>query len=116
MRDANVSGAMLEKPLTIQAVTKDNPDVALAARELRPRHAHRPHEGGVYELDQTYGIPILGSLFDIQALDVVGYNLSDADFAKLGFANPAMIVDGETAPRTLRRCASPSSLLTTASI
>lgn len=92
VRDVTFSGAMLEEPLTIQAVTKDNPDVALAAKSFGPA-THIVRMKGVYELDQTYGIPILGSLFDIEGLDVVGYNLSDADLTKLGFDNPALVVD-----------------------
>ena len=92
IRDVTFSGAMLEKPLTIQAVAKDNPEVALAAKSFGPA-THIVRMKGIYELDQTYGIEILGSLFDIQALDVVGYNLSDADFTKLGFDHPAMVVD-----------------------
>ena len=92
IRDVTFSGAMLEKPLTIQAVTDDNPEVKLTAMSFGPA-THIVRMKGVYELDQTYGIEILGSLFDIEALDVVGYNLSDADFSKLGFDNPTMVVD-----------------------
>ena len=92
LRDVTFSGAMLEEPLTVQAVTKDNPEVALAAKSFGPA-THIVRMKGVYELDQTYGIETLGSLFDIEALDVVGYNFSDADFTKLGFDNPAMVVD-----------------------
>ena len=92
IRDVTFSGAMLEKPLTIQAVTDDNPEVKLTAMSFGPA-THILRMKGVYELDQTYGIEILGSLFDIEAQDVVGYNLSDADFSKLGFDNPTMVVD-----------------------
>jgi len=73
-------------------VTDANAQATLDAMSFGPA-THIVRMKGTYELDQTYGIEILGSLFDIEALDVVGYNLSDSDFSKLGFDNPDMVVD-----------------------
>jgi hypothetical protein len=90
--DATFSGSALEKPITIEAVTDDNAQATLDAMSFGPA-THIVRLKGTYELDQTYGIEVLGSLFDIEALDVIGYNLSDDDLAKLGFDDPSMVVD-----------------------
>ena len=90
--DVTFSGSSLEKPITIEAVADSNPQAELDAMSFGPA-THIVRMKGTYELDQTYGIEILGSLFDIEALDVVGYNLTDGDFSKLGFDEPDMVVD-----------------------
>ncbi|MCQ2530510.1 MAG: DUF4340 domain-containing protein [Lachnospiraceae bacterium] len=92
VRDVTFSGTALEKPITIEAVTADKPDVALAAKSFGPA-THIVKIKGTYELDQSYGIEMLGSLLGIHATDVVAYNVSDDDYSLLGFDNPYMQVD-----------------------
>jgi len=90
--DVTFSGTALEKPITIKAVTNDDSEVALAAKSFGPA-THIVTLKGTYELDQTYGIEMLGSLLGIQATEVVAYNVSDSDYSLLGFDNPYMQVD-----------------------
>jgi len=90
--DVTFSGTALEKPITIKAVTSEEGEVALAAKSFGPA-THIVTLKGTYELDQTYGIEILGSLLGIQATAVVGYNVTDEDYTLLGFDNPYMQVD-----------------------
>lgn len=90
--DITFSGAMLDSPITVEAVRDSNPQATLDAKSFGPA-THIVRMKGTYELDQTYGIEMLGSVLNIQALDVIGYNLSSADLAKIGFDNPDMAVD-----------------------
>lgn len=45
-----------------------------------------------HELDQTYGVEILGSLLGIRADDIVAYGLTEERIAELGFDKPYMEV------------------------
>ena len=89
--DITFSGASLDKPITVEAVRNTNPKATLGAKSFGPA-THIVRLKGTYELDQTYGIEILGSVLNIQALDVIGYNLSAADLSKIGFDKPDMVV------------------------
>ena len=92
IRDITFSGSALEKPITVKAVTDSDPETQRIARSFGAA-THIVEIKGVYELDQTYGIEILGSVMDITALEVVGYNVSDNDLTTLGFDDPYMQVD-----------------------
>jgi hypothetical protein len=102
IRDVTLEGGPLEWPLTIEAVASGDPEVRRAAISLgAPTHILRGR--GVYELDQTYGVEVLGSLLGITALDVVGYNLTPEDLAAMGLDRPTMrvafdLVNGVDAP------------------
>lgn len=89
--DITFSGKSLDKPITVEAVRDSNPKATLDAKSFGPA-THIVRLKGTYELDQTYGIEILGSVLNLQALDVIGYNLSAADLTKIGFDNPDMVV------------------------
>ena len=91
IRDITFSGTSLEKPIQVTAVSDTNPQAQLLAKSFGPA-THIVRMKGVYELDQTYGVTMLGSVLGINALDIVGYNLSDADLSKLGFDTPYMTV------------------------
>ena len=91
VRDVTFAGGPLERPVTIQAVSGGDEQVRLAALSFGSA-THLVRETGVHQLDQTYGIEILGSLFGIQALGVEAYNLSEGEIAALGFADPWMTV------------------------
>ena len=90
--DITFSGADLDQPIKVEAVRDSNPKAVLDAKSFGPA-THIVRLKGTYELDQTYGIEILGSVLNIQALDVIGYNLSDADLNKIGFDKPNMVVE-----------------------
>ncbi len=92
IRDITFSGSAFEKPITVQAVTDKNPALALEAKSFGPA-THLVKLKGTYELDQTYGIEMLGSVLGIKALEVAGYNLTDEDLVKLGFDAPYVQVD-----------------------
>ncbi|MCL2363010.1 MAG: hypothetical protein FWC73_14510, partial [Defluviitaleaceae bacterium] len=92
IRDITFTGSSLAQPITIQANEAGNTKVALAALSFgAPTHIVKG--GGVYQLDQTYGIEILGSLFGVEAFDIAGYGLSDEEVAAFGFDQPYMAVD-----------------------
>ena len=77
--------------ITIEAVAAGDPEVVRAALSLgAPTHIVRGR--GVYKLDQTYGVQILGSLLGITARDIVGYDLSHEEITAFGFAEPTMRV------------------------
>ena len=77
--------------ITIEAVAAGDPDVARTALSFgAPTHIVRGR--GVYELDQTYGVQILGSLLGITAEDIVGYDLSREEIMAFGFDEPTMRV------------------------
>lgn len=88
IRDITFSGTGLEEPITVEAVTDANPEAKLLAKSFGPA-THIVRLNGVYELDQSYGLEMLGSVLGIVALDVVGYNLSEGDLSKLGFDEPS---------------------------
>lgn len=90
--DITFSGAMLDKPITVEAVRASNPKATLDAKSFGPA-THIVRMKGTYELDQTYGIEMLGSVLNLQALDVIGYNLTANDLSKMGFDIPAMVVE-----------------------
>ena len=92
IRDITFSGSALERPIEIKAVTDSDTETQLAAKSFGPA-THIVQMNGTYELDQTYGIEILGSVLGITALDVVKYNITDEELTELGFDDPYMQVD-----------------------
>ena len=92
VRDITFSGSALSDPVSVTAVTSSDMETYLAARSFGPA-THIVRMDGVYELDQTYGIEILGSVLGIRALDIAGYNVSDEELSALGFDDPYMQVD-----------------------
>ncbi|MEA5013348.1 MAG: DUF4340 domain-containing protein [Candidatus Limiplasma sp.] len=102
IRDVTFSGGPLDGPVTIQATSGAGEEVRLAALSFGTA-THLVRGAGAYQLDQTYGVEILGSLFGIPARDVVGYNLTREEVAALGFDAPWMrveydMVNGANAP------------------
>ena len=92
VRDITFSGSALKQPVTITAVTDSDQETYLAAKSFGPA-THIVRLKGVYELDQTYGIEVLGSVLGIRAYDVAGYNLTEEDLSAMGFNDPYMQVD-----------------------
>lgn len=90
--DVTFTGGRLAAPVTIEAVATKKPDVVLAALSFgAPTHIVRGR--GVYELDQTYAVEMLGALLGIRAADVVGYRFTEQEIADFGFDNPTMRVE-----------------------
>ena len=92
IRDITFSGTALSQPVTITAVKGADQETILAAKSFGPA-THIVRLKGVYELDQTYGIQILGSVLGIRALDVAAYNVTDKELTKMGLDDPYMQVD-----------------------
>lgn len=90
--DVTFSGERLETPITVQAVATGDPEVRRAALSLgAPTHIVRGR--GVYKLDQTYGIEIMGALLGLTAYDIVGYRLTPQEIAAFGFDQPTLKVE-----------------------
>ena len=99
IRDVIFSGDRLKKPIAIRSVKGGGEEVRLAAISFGAV-THLVEGKGLYELDQTYGIEILGSILDMVAREVVDYNVTDRQFTEYGFDNSSMNVwfvmnDGE---------------------
>jgi len=92
IRDITFTGGSLERPVTIHATAGAGEEIAQAAKSFGAT-THIVRGGATYQLDQSYGIQILGSLFAIPAVDILGYDLSDEAIASFGFAEPYMAVD-----------------------
>lgn len=90
IRDITFTGESLERSITIVSTTDAEPDVLLEAISFgAPTHIVRGMSN--YQLDQTYGAQVFGSLFGITG-EIVAYDLSDAEFSAFGFDNPYMVV------------------------
>jgi hypothetical protein len=90
--DVTFTGGSLTSPIAIKAVASGDPDVNRAAISFgAPTHIVKGK--GVYELDQTYGVAMLGSLLGITSYDVVGYGLTSEEIMAFGFDQPTMKVD-----------------------
>jgi len=91
IRNITFSGTALSEPITVEAVTDGNEALKREAMSFgAPTHIVRLK--ATYQLDQTYGIEMLGSVLGIRALSVYAYNMSDADLIRLGFDEPYMRV------------------------
>ncbi len=77
--------------IRIEAVATGDPEVVRAATSFGTA-THIVRGSGTYELDQTYGVQILGSLLGITATDIVGYHLSRDEIMAFGFDQPTMRV------------------------
>lgn len=89
--DATFIGGKLDAPVTLEAVATGDPAVARAAMSFGTA-THIVRGNGVYELDQTYGVEMLGSLLGNVAQDIVGYQLTPEEIMAFGFDNPTMRV------------------------
>jgi len=92
IRDITFTGGALQHPVTILTTTQGSEETRLAALSFGAA-MHIVRGWGVYQLDQTYGAHILGSLFGIEAVAIAGYNLSEAAIVALGFDTPYMAID-----------------------
>jgi len=93
LRDVTFSGGMIDSPFTIESITDGNPEVKLRALSFGAATHIVRTSGGVYALDQTYGVDILGSLLGIEAEEIAGYNLTEDQISEFGFDAPLLQVD-----------------------
>lgn len=92
VRDVKFTGGPLGEPVTLKAVTGEDPEISrLAASFGAPTHLVMGK--GVYEFDQTYGVDLLNSLLGITANNTEGYNLTPQQIADFGFSDPYMQVE-----------------------
>lgn len=90
--DVTFSGGQLTESVMVQAVANKDPQVLRAALSFgAPTHIVRGK--GVYKLDQTYAVEMMGALLGITAYDVEGYGLTPAEIAAFGFDHPTMRVE-----------------------
>ena len=92
IRDITFTGGSLQFPVSILITTGGSESTRLAAESFGAA-THIVRGAGVHQLDQTYGVHILGSLFGIEAVNIAGYNLSDTEVAAFGFDAPYMSID-----------------------
>jgi len=92
IRDITFTGGSLQFPVSILITTGGSESTRLAAESFGAA-THIVKGAGVHQLDQTYGVHILGSLFGIEAVNIAGYNLSNEEIAAFGFDKPYMSVD-----------------------
>jgi hypothetical protein len=84
-------GGMLSQPVTVEATAAGNPAVARAAVSFGTA-THIVRGRGIYELDQTYAVEMLGALLGITANDIAGYGLTREEQIAFGFGQPMMQV------------------------
>ena len=90
--DVTFTGGPLTEPITVKAVAGKEPEVTLAALSFgAATHIVQGH--GVYELDQTYALEVMGGLLGIPSYDIVGYNLTPPEIMAFGFDRPTMQVE-----------------------
>ena len=89
--DVTFVGGQLTEPITVEATAKEDPNVARAALSFGTA-THIVRGGGIYELDQTYAVEMLGALLGISAYDIVGYGLKPEEIMAFGFNEPTMQV------------------------
>jgi len=92
IRDVTFTGGELAFPVTILTTSGKSGDVALEALSFGGA-THIVRGAATWQLDQTYGVQILGSLFGIEAVGIAGYDLSNAELVMYGFDSPYMSVD-----------------------
>jgi hypothetical protein len=89
--DVTFAGGELAEPVRVESVALGDPEVVRAGITFgAPTHIVRGR--GTYELDQTYGVEMMGALLGISADDIVGYQLSREEIMDFGFDQPTMLV------------------------
>ncbi|OQY20925.1 MAG: hypothetical protein B6I34_08020, partial [Anaerolineaceae bacterium 4572_32.1] len=92
LQDVTFTGGLLAAPVTVEAVTSEKPELARTAMSFGTA-THIVRGKGVYELDQTYGVEMMGALLGISADDIVGYKFTKEQVLDFGFDHPTMQVE-----------------------
>ncbi|MCD6287254.1 MAG: DUF4340 domain-containing protein [Anaerolineae bacterium] len=90
--DVTFIGGQLAEPVTVEAVATKDPEVARTAISFGTA-THIVRGKGVYELDQTYGVEMMGALLGISSYDIVGYQFTQEEIMAFGFDRPTMQVE-----------------------
>ncbi|MCJ7548970.1 MAG: DUF4340 domain-containing protein [Anaerolineae bacterium] len=90
--DVTFIGGQLAEPVTVEAVAAKDPQVARTAISFGTA-THIVRGKGVYELDQTYGVEMLGALLGISSYDILGYQFTQEEIMAFGFGRPTMQVE-----------------------
>lgn len=90
--DVTFTGGPLDEPVSIRAVTGGDPEISRIASSFGAP-THLVMAKGKHELDQTYGVDLLGSLLGITATEIVGYGYTPQQIADFGFSSPSMQAD-----------------------
>ena len=89
--DVTFVGGRLAEPITVEAVATRDPDVVRAAISFGAA-THIVRSTGIYELDQTYAVEMMGPLLGITAYDIVAYGLTPREIMAFGFNRPTIQV------------------------
>lgn len=92
IRDITFTGGPLSKPVTLKAVTGEDPEISRMAISFGAP-THLLVGNGVYELDQTYGGELFNTIFGITANDISGYAMTAQQISDFGFSKPDMTVE-----------------------
>ena len=92
VRDITFTGGGLERPIAIHSTAGADEEITLAALSFGAS-THIVRGAATYQLDQAYGIHILGSLFEIPAVDIVAFGLSEEEIYAFGFDQPYLAIE-----------------------
>ena len=88
VQDVTFGGEMFKTPLVLRSAAAGGEEVKRAALSFGAATHLVYYKDGVFKLDQTYGIEILGSLLGIPAADIAAYNLAPDEIDAYGFNSP----------------------------
>ena len=91
IHDIRFTGEGVEREIEILSVSGAGEEVRLSALSFGAP-THLVQGAATYQLDQSAGVEIFGSLFGITG-ELVAYGLSDEEMATFGFEEPYMIVE-----------------------
>ena len=95
--DASFFGGGLERPVVIESVAYGGEELKRLALSYGAA-SHLVHLGDdTFELDQTYGIQVLGSLLGITAADIEAYNCTNDELFGMGILTPWLYIDFDLA-------------------
>ncbi len=89
--DVTFTGGPLAEPISIRAITGEDKELSRIASSFGAP-THLVMGKGIHELDQTYGVDLLGSLLGLPATGIVGYNYTPQQISDFGFSKPSMQV------------------------
>lgn len=98
IKDVRFSGKHFSQALEITAVLGGSEQVRQEALTFGAA-THLVKGRGLHELDQQNGIRVLGTLLDITAIKVLGYNLNQEELAAYGFLDPDLVAEFHLAGR-----------------
>jgi hypothetical protein len=90
---ADFHGTGIERSISVESALYGGDEVRRKALSFGAA-SHLVRMGGdCFEMDQTYGVEVLGSLLGVRASGVEAYNCSNGRLAEMGFNEPWLIID-----------------------